>query len=632
MSKNILEQFEKHVDKIVFGIIGILCLALLWFFVISNPYASEYKRKKFGPGQYDEQVRKEASRLEDKMDEDPVEAQSYKAKSGQYSQKLARSIESIDDNIYAVLPGVGDVAPVDDRSYDRPEIPDIEDVQAEWYRTVVHVPTDTIDLSNTYGKATTEYGDIDIVTVQGTFDMAKLMDNFTDSFNPSLGGMLAKYRSAELAEPLFAAVDLERRELGENGWGQWKVVPRSKVDAYEDHLSDIPSNMSEVEIGGVELILANYNSPEIQRAIVQPECYEFASSIDTWFPPVLHAEYLTVTKLQRDQERQDARRTERGRSARDRRTNPAGMLGGEMMTGTARTRERRERTTARRGPRTVDDISSDYNKILLKDNTQLANYKKPLVVWAHDDTVEPEKTYRYRMRIGVFNPTAGKGWFHGSDKNYADEVILWSEYIDVTEEITIDPTIYFFPINLARNKQSVSIQVSRFAMGNWQSHEFDVTAGQLIGQAVEDKPEVNADDGEEMRFDEGIEIYGEKKEPKVVDYSTGAILVDIVEMSDWAGSSSLRERNYSDILYTSDGSNIKRLPTKKGNWPKDLQRKFDKIRVAQEIEVELLDRGTGVRRDYKVGPGMMPGMMPGMGPGMMPGMGPGMMPGDRRRQ
>lgn len=613
MSK-ILEQLEKYVDKIVFGIVGIICLAMLWFFVISNPYAAEYRGDKVGPGQFDKQVKLEASGLEDKMEEAPVMPPAHKARAGAYSEKLLCSMDGIDDNIYAPIPGVGDLTPIDDRSYACPDIPEAEEVHAEWYRTVAHVPTDKVDLMNTYKDVATEYGDIDMVSVEGTFDMSKLIGNFTKSFNPSLGGMLAKHRSPELAKPLFAAVSLERQELAGNGWGAWKVVPRSNVDSFRDILSDIPNDMSEVEIGGVELILVNYNSPEVQQAVVQPNGYEFASDIDTWYPPVLHAEYLEITKSERDKERQDSRFKARGGRSRTRNTNQMDMMMDEgMMQGgsnAARARARLERTAAaRRGPRTAKDVSLDYDKLLLNDNIELSTHKEPLVLWSHDDTVEPEKTYRYRMRIGVFNPTAGKGWFHGADKDYADQVVLWSDYTEATEEISIDPTIYFFPINLARDKESVSIQVSKFAMGNWQSHEFDVISGQLIGQELEVEPEMNASAMAEMGFEGDFDEYGQTMEPEVVDYSTGALLVDIVDMSDWTGGSSLRVRKYSDILYTLDGTNIKRLPTKKGNWPREMQSKFDTIRVAQEIEVELLARGSGARRKRNMGPGMMDEMM-----------------------
>jgi hypothetical protein len=521
---------------------------------------------------------------------------------GAYSEKLACSIDNIDENIYPILPGIGEVTRVDDRSYDCPEIPDLEDISAEWYRTVAHVPTDKIDLVNTYKLVPSEYGDIDIISVQSTFDMAKLIGNFTNSFNPSLGGMLKKYRSAELAKPLFAAVDLERQELGEDGWGEWTVVPRNKVDGYKDHLTLIPSNMSDVEYGGIEIVTSNYDTSGIQKAIVQPVCYEFASNIDTWYPPLLHAEYLTITKLQREQKRQDARRAERGERASGR--GGGGRGGGRSQDPAGDSR--RERTSGKRGPRTFKDVISDYKKLLLKDNTQLATYKKPLVVWAHDDTVEPEKQYRYRMRVGVFNPTAGKGWFHGPDKDKVDDVILWSTYSDVTEEIRIDPMTYFFPTEVARDKQSVSIQVSRFAMGNWQSHEFDVMPGQLIGHPVEVKEESTTD--EDGGFGEDVfKGFGESKAPEIVDYSTGALLVDIVEVSDWFGSSSLRQRKYSDVLYSLDGSNIERLPTKQSNWSKAMQNKFGKIRVAQDVKIKLLTKGYGVSNDSNMGPGNKPG-------------------------
>jgi len=258
----------------------------------------------------------------------------------------------------------------------------------------------------------------------------------------------------------------------------------------------------------------------------------------------------------------------------------------------------RARTDARKGPRTLRDVEMDFDNLLLKDPSQLNTYKQDIVLWAHDDTVVPEGVYRYRMRVGVFNPTAGKGWFDGEDKDYADSVILWSDYTDVTEPVEIDPMIYFFPLDLAKNDESVSIQVSKFSMGNWKSHEFEVLAGQTIGHQVEEEkkkdPLLNDVDMMDPDFGAGFEP---KVEPTIVDYTTNATLIDVVDISDWAGAS-LRARRYSDILYSLDGSDIRRLPTKRTNWPKEMQTKFDQIRSVQDMEVELTTKGHSYKNRY----------------------------------
>ena len=597
---NILEQLEKYVDKIVFTVVGMICLALLWFFVISNPYAEEYGGQKLGPGQFDKRVRADAKRLEDKMLEAPVTLAVRKSQVGQFVQKLASSIEIAND--YAMIPGVGEIATLDDRSYKRPEIPSIEDVAAEWYRTVAHVPTDIVDPLNTYKTVGTEYEDIDIVSVQGTFNVQKLIGNFVESFNPSIGSMLAKYRSSELAKPLFASIELQRQQLADDGWMQWETIPHTKVNPYGEILENIPADIAELEIGGIDLLMVNYTTPAIQRMILQPDCYEFASNMEQWFPPKFHVEYVKLMKMERDKEREDARRSEKGRPVRISRrdTMRDDMMGDEMMMQRDQ-RGRIRRDSAKKGPRTLRDVEMDYNKWLLRETMQLGTYKDGLHIWAHDDTVLAGSTYRYRMRLGVFNPTAGRGWFDGKDKEYANSVVLWSQYTDITKSIEIDPMIYFFPVGMSKNEESVSIQVSKYAMGNWKSHQFDVLPGQTIGYEIEDEKKKNTFNDEMdmgMMEDEYGQGYATQTEPTVIDYTTNVTLVDVISVLDLPGPS-FRPKRYFDILYSIDGTYIKRLPIKKNNWPKHMQASFEKIRSVHDLEVELTTRGTVSRNKYQ---------------------------------
>ena len=58
----------------------------------------------------------------------------------------------------------------------------------------------------------------------------------------------------------------------------------------------------------------------------------------------------------------------------------------------------------------------------------------------------------------------------------------------------------------------------------------------------------------------------------MVDYTTGKVLVDLVEVNDWGDAPNLRPRMYHDMLYTSDGTSIEHMPvsmrrTGRGTWP-----------------------------------------------------------------
>ena len=62
---------EDHIEKIVFGVVGLLSSFLLYVFVLSSPYSVEYNDKKVGPGDIDKEIEIRAQRLSDTLDRAP---------------------------------------------------------------------------------------------------------------------------------------------------------------------------------------------------------------------------------------------------------------------------------------------------------------------------------------------------------------------------------------------------------------------------------------------------------------------------------------------------------------------------------------------------------------------------------
>ena len=107
----------------------------------------------------------------------------------------------------------------------------------------------------------------------------------------------------------------------------------------------------------------------------------------------------------------------------------------------------------------------ELDEILIKKKTELSDIDEPLVLWAHDDTVEQNSEYRYRIRLGVFNPIGGTNQFVKEDMEFKGKVILWSDFSEVTEPVKIPSVLYFFP--LQEVAEVVTVQISRYAMGYW---------------------------------------------------------------------------------------------------------------------------------------------------------------------
>ncbi len=117
--------------------------------------------------------------------------------------------------------------------------------------------------------------------------------------------------------------------------------------------------------------------------------------------------------------------------------------------------------------KTTKSIYEEFNKVLLTEKTDITKIEEPLVFWAHDDTVETGKSYRYRMRLGVFNPIAGMDQFIEQDKSLKNKVILWSEFSDATGTVDIPETLYFFPREIQEAAKTVTVTAARYVLGFW---------------------------------------------------------------------------------------------------------------------------------------------------------------------
>ena len=526
-----------------------------------------------------------------------------------------------------------------------PVIGDITDVAAEAIRTVAYVPTEEISVDKTYKEATTELGDIDLITVEGKFDVAALYEDFHKCF---VSRVKREWKEEQFTRPIFAAVSLERQQVLEDGTNsQWLRVPRMKIDHLKAIL-DIPEKVKDRNT--ISLLKLKFDDFEVQREIIQPDPYDLAASNVQWLTPELHKEFEVITEKEREklkreelekekELRQKAAETSRGRgrtasagrSTRTRRqpTTSRTRRGGDMSDeygdyGSDRAKllaERRREAIRIEEERTTDVLFDELDGLYIEEEIDLSGLRERLVIWAHDDTAQPDKTYQYRMRIGAFNPIAGRQWLREADKDHNDDLVFWSEYSEVTQPIKIDKRTYFFPQDVTSGK--VDIQVSKYYQGLWRNEEFKVVASEGIGRPVE--LEAKKD---EYSFD--MSGYESDSDVELVDFSTGATLIDVAKTSMWAGTNLLKPKEYSEILYTNDGEDILHMAIKSRNWPSDMIRKYNEIADAAQEDVTIVPRGTGYKRrgrqrrqrfdmdfdemeEMMMEEGMMPGMM--MGPG-----------------
>jgi hypothetical protein len=634
--ENLLEQYAHF---IILGVAGLIAAVLLFKFVIMSPNSEELMGRSVTPSNVDNVIQDYTRRIETALQQNPEPKGRYDSKVDEFEQLLDNSLVGV-ELAYFTFPGEDSAATESLREYDAPQLPQPQNMVADAVRTVAHVPVVQLGIEDSYESTVTNVKDIDVVTVQASVDMTSLYESFERTFAGR--SIKAQWRDPALAKVIFAGVQLQRQELTPGGWSDWSVVPRTKIDKYSNTFAEVYKSQ---DPSSAEILMPQFIIPELWRDALQPPMYDIAQLDFQWYPPSLMGDYeKELENIERERqraEREAARDTGRDRrsTTRDRRTTTAtpGMGGGDMGMGMpgmggmegglpgggiTPTRERRtrdtrrdtnEKTTAR--VQETRDFSREYDELLISEKTGLDRLRDQVIVWAHDDTVVPGKTYRYRLRYGVFNPVAGKGWYREDYSQYNDQIVLWSNFTDTTDPFHIDLRQYIFPNAVKDN--GVVVQVAKLDLGNWHTHDFLVKPGEFIGYEVEEEKKTAT----ESRFNRPAQGEETQAEMEKIDYSTNMIFVDLKDKQDWELAGVIKERTYQEMLYSKDNE-VESLPIKDRFWPQTLVDAQKKISASADKIVEVAqDRGAAGNRGTRMGGDDMgmPGMgMPGMG---MPGMG-----------
>lgn len=666
IGKKVGSFFEEHIEKVVLGVVGLVCIWLFKTFVLFSPNTVPYDKKEFSPGEIDPYIRTLAQKVEFELKQPVTSAQAaapqVDPQVGSFLAMMACSIRDVNTSLSLPLPYNSSTALAGRAPYKLPGIGDITDVAVGHIRAAAYVPFVPITSQKAYDKSNSEPNDIDLVTVEGKYNVAALYEEMRRSFTGADVPM--EWRDPCLANPVFAAVQLQRQELLQDGsWGNWQVVPRARIESRKQMFEAI-QDTENLPPGGVKVQLLQFDNPDVRMDLLQPMAYQIASADVEWFPPSLHKKFedllrkekledkrKAVEEKKKEEERQPGQRSEDRRGSvfgtqpGGTRTSPtrSGTITGrggvyQGSQGLAGTRERLPRgrtergaTTTGRGPGVYDDtglygqtglyderdrrgrsrtrepsdiqtdyllnprniptgpstgdVYYEYDDILITRRTDLSKMREPLVFWAHDDTVEPAKIYRYRIRLGVFNPAAGAGQSSKQNNSQKNQVVLWSNFSNVTEAVHIPAKLYFFANEIQEAAKTVTVQVSKYVLGYWHSQEFRVKPGEVIGKVVETEVPKKEDRIKDRRlaFAMGAPMLPKDKPvmPETIDYGTGAVLVDAVAMNDWVGPGQLRPRPYHDMLYTYDGMDIQHMPVKASNWPAQLVAAFYDIQKAQ---------------------------------------------------
>lgn len=557
--ENIIELF---IDKAILVIAGLAAIVILFIYIIGNPNSIEYAGRDYGPKEIDISINKNAQRLQEQLKSEPNTTNQYKPQKPQYLSLLANSLQqTIDTGMKFPLPGYPDKTEMaKNRVYRIPSLPMIDKPGAAVIRMAAFVPTEELSASVTYGTAKTELEDMDIVTIESAIDVKSLYDMFRESF---AGRNLPKeWRMEQYARPVFAKVELQKIVQQPDGnWSDWIEVPQTRICHIKKGLQ-LPQEASEY---GMEIALVQFAKPEFRDEILQPPVYYNAIPTEPWISPSFYNERAKIIAKQREEMRRLEIEAERARRLQER-SQP--RPGSTVRTPTVPRRVARDTTAVTDGQMRYISEDAKFDAVKLTPNTNLADLEK-IVFWAHDDTTKPGEKYQYRIRIGVFNPVAGRGWVSQEQKDLRDQIVLWSNFMELGAIIEIPRRLLFFATNIREIEKStgvdrtVEIMVAKYILGNWASRTFSVKNGEEIGQIVETA-------GDSRLGQMGI--IGD-----TIDFSTGAVMVDVHKVTEWIGTGSLRSRDYAELLYSRDGKTIERIAIKERFWPAGVVKTYKEI-------------------------------------------------------
>lgn len=585
-SKDILRILENQIDKIVLGVIALISLFLLWVYVIGSPYSVEIDRRRLGPGDIDRYIKQKVEQALPAMEQPAVPVVYDKTYLADFDQYVRCAVPQL-STLSVPYPGAGDIVIEEERMYALPQIPPLTDVAVAALRGAAQLPTEEIGPDRPYKQVVCELGDIDLITVSAKLNVQNLYNNFMQSFKgPRLK---SSWQDPVLAKPVFAKLELQRRvKQGDGTWGDWETVPRAKIDAYKKLLEELPMTLEQAQLG-VGIWRSQFENTNVQFDILQPEAYTFTISRTEWMPPKFLLEAFDILKKE-EQAQERKRREEQSRQ----RTTP------NVTDPTRPTPQRRQPVQPQRPQqqpevrkeRTITDVKNDMQKEILKEKDNIEIRKDPLLVWAHDDTAVPGKTYQYRIRLGVFNPIAGKDWFQSDQVAFKNQTVLWSSYTDPTPEVYVPKRVYVFPMEVilkadaSKAVEGVKVEVDKYYLGQWRDFDFDVYPGQIIGYEVEDVDKKTDPKTAPAVMGEFMPMMaGELGQPQKVDFTTDLMLVDIIQKALW------NKRPVYQMLYYDKEQRMQQIAVGRTNWSVDIRRDYEEIQNAKQQALQQLSPG-----------------------------------------
>jgi len=610
--KRSMNVFEAHVEKIALAVAAVLLAAVLLLGLLRPAGLRDPDGRSVDAETAAYKARTIADSIRSTMDEP-----GQQAKVSPYSPVADRfgRVASLPENplvdrmpLTPIYLAQGP-KPLEKRQYTLPEIPQLTDArmgltQASAQVTLRASDSQDVDVRSPTAKDSWQVIDVDFVTVEATIPLGQCRQNFAQCFTDAL-----VETPLEEGQPIVAVVDLQRSQLDNGSWTEFESVARLDKGERQPLLG--PLTAAEIEQLGqaaYEFLVSERTArPQIQRSLLRPSPYRLQGW--NWLPPGQQQEQAEAEKTRRlERQRAEAARTRPGRPAT---RSPA-------LRRPAAGRARPDRfppavAAPRMPPAGIREGSPDIPppgmmpEMPFPPDGQVPRFPQtgPLprsgagdrrladwlneddvTFWAHDGQVKLGAVYRYRLRLGFFNPIAGRGWVHRDQAEFDDQRVLWSPWVLPEKFVRVPQRTWFFPTAPRPDTDSVSVDVCHKQNGWWYKKSFVLTPGSAIGEIVRMPWQASSRPRTGRRRADATDV-----DLVEIDFRTFATVVDIVANSRYyyqrggQGTVAQTPVETADMLYRTAEGDIKRLAADKNCWPAETaqaQRRILKIIKAQD--------------------------------------------------
>lgn len=539
--KGSLNFFEVHVEKMVLGLGAAFAIFLVVYFML-GPNKVGFGGQDYGPGEIDDAIARKADRLRDAMrnpqkELDPVP---------DYEKRLTNSFST---PIFRVRPDEGPAfaARLPVATPFGEKMPELKGTtQVTDIKLVTPLRPTAPQMKTGISLVHRRPFDPEREVAPGEQDVPTECSWVSGGvYFPSASQenemVTARYEGYR-AKVIFAGVDVQRQEMTASGeYSDWQDVAPSRAMPRTDLPVPIIDDRTNEVRNQAELDAALDRVRKAQAVLMQPPFYEVSAG-DPWSVPLLTGEPGHDEQVEPPSEGSTPPSPDEGagddtpggggdrREVRQKlREAQAALKRGEWAAArtAAEAALRNPAATAtdkKRAQAIVDQVSAARQKqdrtghagatggALEDDQIVRDPETNDPALWFHDDSVEPGRTYRYRVRAKLWNRYVGKPKSL-ADVERARDVVIVGEWSLPGEPITVAPKTHFFVKNerFGAERPTASVDVFTWHGGDWLRQTFDVEVGDAIG-GVASVRERTADGGSQ-RVD--------------VDFSTGAIVLDV---------------------------------------------------------------------------------------------------------